>query len=267
MEAAIDSTYALNRSTPVDISNRQRWDVQLSRDVRVRFIQVAVQCICTAVTEFCSQTDVNPTGTSTGASASDRDLLAALRRGVGCTPQCLWDEQNAPHEPTDQQTCDTYLVPLRCWLTLAPTPALLQQTALEWCTVLEEHMFLHNAPCRRRYTRLARALHSALRNNWAFLLTASPDLVATFSIAQQQFGTPVWRDRSNLERVEAHFSKLDQTTQHLLDTTAGDGAYQCTRCNKYHVTWYPLQQRSADEPPTIWCYCQACGNKWHIDDK
>lgn len=38
--------------------------------------------------------------------------------------------------------------------------------------------------------------------------------------------------------------------------------FQCSKCKERKVSYYQLQTRSADEPLTTFCTCEACGNRW-----
>lgn len=38
--------------------------------------------------------------------------------------------------------------------------------------------------------------------------------------------------------------------------------FQCGKCKERKVSYYQLQTRSADEPLTTFCTCEACGNRW-----
>ncbi|AET41173.1 transcription elongation factor DST1 Ecym_7343 [Eremothecium cymbalariae DBVPG len=38
--------------------------------------------------------------------------------------------------------------------------------------------------------------------------------------------------------------------------------FQCGKCKEKKVSYYQLQTRSADEPLTTFCTCEACGNRW-----
>jgi transcription elongation factor S-II len=38
--------------------------------------------------------------------------------------------------------------------------------------------------------------------------------------------------------------------------------FQCGKCKQYKVAYSQAQTRSADEPMTTFCECQACGNRW-----
>jgi len=37
---------------------------------------------------------------------------------------------------------------------------------------------------------------------------------------------------------------------------------KCGKCGKRNVTYNQMQTRSADEPMTTFCLCNACGNRW-----
>ncbi|SJM85904.1 probable Transcription elongation factor S-II [Zygosaccharomyces bailii] len=38
--------------------------------------------------------------------------------------------------------------------------------------------------------------------------------------------------------------------------------FTCGKCKEKKVSYYQLQTRSADEPLTTFCTCEACGNRW-----
>ena len=38
--------------------------------------------------------------------------------------------------------------------------------------------------------------------------------------------------------------------------------FTCGKCKEKRVSYYQLQTRSADEPLTTFCTCEACGNRW-----
>lgn len=43
-----------------------------------------------------------------------------------------------------------------------------------------------------------------------------------------------------------------------------DTLLSCTKCKQRKVTYYQMQTRSADEPMTTFCTCQACGHKFRM---
>ena len=41
-------------------------------------------------------------------------------------------------------------------------------------------------------------------------------------------------------------------------------AFRCGKCGQKKVSYSQAQTRSADEPMTTFCECQACGNRWKV---
>ena len=65
------------------------------------------------------------------------------------------------------------------------------------------------------------------------------------------------------EKVAAEFL-LGRTIGITQEATEerGDGMFQCGRCKSKKTEHTQKQTRSADEPMTIFIYCNGCGNRW-----
>lgn len=46
------------------------------------------------------------------------------------------------------------------------------------------------------------------------------------------------------------------------ETSKINGIFTCGKCKKNHTTYSQRQTRSADEPMTVFVYCENCGNRW-----
>ena len=42
------------------------------------------------------------------------------------------------------------------------------------------------------------------------------------------------------------------------------GAYQCGKCRSWRTTYTQRQVRSSDEPMSVFCLCENCGNRWRF---
>lgn len=42
------------------------------------------------------------------------------------------------------------------------------------------------------------------------------------------------------------------------------GMYQCGKCKSFNIETRQAQTRSADEPMTVFAYCQNCGKRWKM---
>lgn len=63
------------------------------------------------------------------------------------------------------------------------------------------------------------------------------------------------------ELKEIHERNLFNAQGATIERSVTD-RFQCGKCKERKVSYYQLQTRSADEPLTTFCTCEACGNRW-----
>lgn len=63
------------------------------------------------------------------------------------------------------------------------------------------------------------------------------------------------------ELEEIHERNLFNAQGATIERSVTD-RFQCGKCKERKVSYYQLQTRSADEPLTTFCTCEACGNRW-----
>ncbi|CAL9734160.1 transcription elongation factor S-II [Monosporozyma servazzii] len=63
------------------------------------------------------------------------------------------------------------------------------------------------------------------------------------------------------ELEEIHRKNLFNAQGATIERSVTD-RFQCGKCKERKVSYYQLQTRSADEPLTTFCTCEACGNRW-----
>lgn len=65
--------------------------------------------------------------------------------------------------------------------------------------------------------------------------------------------------KKQMEELEKQNLFNAQSAQEQRATT---DRFTCGKCKQKKVSYYQLQTRSADEPLTTFCTCEACGNRW-----
>lgn len=68
------------------------------------------------------------------------------------------------------------------------------------------------------------------------------------------------------DELKKHMEELEKqnlfNAQSAQEQRATTDRFTCGKCKQKKVSYYQLQTRSADEPLTTFCTCEACGNRW-----
>lgn len=65
-----------------------------------------------------------------------------------------------------------------------------------------------------------------------------------------------------LEATTEHYDDTDRPASPVREEDDPSGLFVCSRCHSRSVQTRQMQTRSADEPMTVFCRCQACGKRW-----
>lgn len=113
-----------------------------------------------------------------------------------------------------------------------------------------------NDPCTIAYTSACSRILSMLRKKPCVLLEKIIDGTLNAKIIAQLPLNTIYPDILRKERdiYAARTSQKIAINESIL--------YKCSKCGVSRTSYYEVQTRGSDEPPTMKLTCQNCGHKW-----